>query len=212
MTQLENWLAQATRKLSRESAEQVRREIEEHYEAAREAAMNGGASAADADLSAIAALGDAKAANCQYRRVLLTSSEASMLRKGNSEANFFCSRPWVKWMLLGIPLATLIGGALPKFATDGVEAARDMISVAIGMSTLFLLPYLPVYTLSRGRIARAAKWMVLLAMFALIFGRQALQWSWLLISCLYPVFHIEWTRESIRRKLPVERWPKQLYL
>ncbi len=211
MSPLENWLAQATKKLSRESAAQVRREIEEHYEAARETAMDGGASAGEADHSAIAALGDAKAANCQYRRVLLTSSEAAMLRKGNSEANFFCSRQWLKWVLLGIPLAALIGGAY-EIRHGRMDAARDMISVAIGVSTLFLLPYLPVYTLSRGRIARAAKWIVLLAMFALIFGRQALQWSWLLISCLYPAFYVEVTRESIRRKLPVERWPKQLYL
>jgi hypothetical protein len=93
-----------------------------------------------------------------------------------------------------------------------MDAARDMISVAIGMSTLFLLPYLPIYTPSRGRVARAGKWIVLLAMFALIFGREALQWSWLLISSLYPVFYVEMTRESIRRKLPIERWPKQLYL
>jgi hypothetical protein len=134
-----------------------------------------------------------------------------MLRKGNSETNFFCSRPWLKWAILGIPLATLIGGAY-EIRHGRMDAARDMISVAIGMSTLFLLPYLPIYTPSRGRVARAGKWIVLLAMFALIFGREALQWSWLLISSLYPVFYVEMTRESIRRKLPIERWPKQLYL
>ena len=211
MSPLEIWLAQATKKLSRESAAQVRSEIEQHYESAREAAMNGGASAGEADRSAIAALGDAKTANCQYRRVMLTSAEASMLRKGSSEATFFCSRPWLKWALLGIPLAALLAGAF-EIRHGKIEAARDMISVAIGMSILFLLPYLPVYTPSRGRIARAGKWIVLLAMFAGIFGRETLQWSWLLVSCLYPVFHIEWTRVSIRRKLPVERWPKQLYL
>lgn len=210
MNPLENWLTQATRKLSRESTAQVRSEIEQHYESAREAAINGGASLDEADRAAIAALGDATAANCQYRRVLLTSSEATMLRQGSFEANFFCSRPWLNWALLGIPLATLIGGAF-EIRHGRMDAARDMISVAIGMSTLFLLPHLPIYTQSRGRIARAAKWTVLLAMFALIFGRQALQWSWLLISCLYPVFYVEWMRESIRRKLPIERWPKQLY-
>jgi len=211
MTRLESWLAQATRKLSRDSAAQVRNEIEQHYELAREAAMNTGATMDEADRSAVAALGDPETANCQYRKVLLTSSEASMLRKGNSEANFFCSRPWMKWAMLGIPLATLIGGAY-EIRHGRMDAARDMISVAIGMSMLFLLPYLPIYTLVRGRIARAAKWTVLFAMFALIFGREALNWSWLLVSCLYPVFHVEWTRESIRRKLPMSQWPRQLYL
>ena len=211
MSSLEIWLAQATRKLSRESATQVRSEIEQHYESAREAAMNAGATIEQADQSALAALGDPKAANCQYRRVLLTSSEAAMLRKGNSEANFFCSRPWLKWTLLGIPLTTLLASAF-EIRHGRVEAARVMISVGICMSTLFLLPYLPIYTLSRGRIVRAAKWVVVIGMFAIIFGRETLQWSWLLISCVYPVFYVEWTRESIRRKLPVERWPKQLYL
>jgi hypothetical protein len=40
----------------------------------------------------------------------------------------------------------------------------------------------------------------------------AFQWSWLLIACLWPVAQVEWTRISIRRKLPVAKWPRQLYL
>ena len=47
---------------------------------------------------------------------------------------------------------------------------------------------------------------------ALPFGPNTLKWSWLLISCLWPVFWVEWTRASIRRKLQVADWPKQLYL
>ena len=39
MTALESWLQQATRHLSAESAAQVRTEIREHYESAREAAL-----------------------------------------------------------------------------------------------------------------------------------------------------------------------------
>ena len=80
MTGLDSWLNQATRHLSVDSAAQVRTEIREHYESAWEAAVGGGAPADEAGRSALAALGDAKAANRQYRKVLLTSSEARMLR------------------------------------------------------------------------------------------------------------------------------------
>lgn len=37
--------------------------------------------------------------------------------------------------------------------------------------------------------------------------------SWLmLISCAWPLLWVEWTLFSLRRKLPVAEWPKQLYL
>ena len=39
-----------------------------------------------------------------------------------------------------------------------------------------------------------------------------LKWSWLLFSCLWPLAISEWTRASIRRKLPIAAWPKHLYL
>jgi GTP cyclohydrolase III len=65
MTRLDNWLKQATRYLSKDSVAQVRTEIQEHYESAREAAMirPGGVTPEEADRLALAALGDAKAAN-----------------------------------------------------------------------------------------------------------------------------------------------------
>jgi len=83
MTGLDNWLRQAARTLASDSAARVRTEIQEHYESAREAAMSGGAAADEADGLALGAPGDARTANCQYRRVLLTSAEARLLRKGN---------------------------------------------------------------------------------------------------------------------------------
>jgi hypothetical protein len=60
MTGLEDWLQKASRHLSKESAVRVRTEIQAHYEAAREAAIAAGASPNQADLGALAALGDAK--------------------------------------------------------------------------------------------------------------------------------------------------------
>ena len=211
MTRLDSWLTQATRQLSRDSAARVRSEIQEHYEAAREAAISGGASADEADLSAVTALGDAKVANCQYRNVLLTSAEARMLREGAWEARAVCSRPWVKWALLAVPAAALLAAATLLLEGNFAQA-RILLIGGIGMAFLFGAPFLPIYTPERARIFRALKWMVLLAIMVLSFGSEAPRWSWLLMSTLWVVFWIESTRESIRRKLPVAEWPKQLYL
>ena len=211
MTGLDIWLKQATRHLSKDSAAQVRTEIQEHYESARETAMSGGATADEADRLAVAALGDAKAANCQYRKVLLTSAEARMLREGNWEAQAVCSRPGLKWLLLAAPVGALLAAAA-LFLTGSVPVARVLLAGGIGMGFLFAAPFLPVYTPRRSRIFRRVKWVVLIGMLAVAFGADALKWSWLLISCMWPLVWIEWTRVSIRRKLRVEAWPKQLYL
>ena len=66
-TPLDVWIGRATRDLSVTSAAQVRVEIQEHFESAREAAIGAGSSPTDADRSAVAALGDPRAANCEYR-------------------------------------------------------------------------------------------------------------------------------------------------
>ena len=110
MTGLDSWLKQATRHLSKDSAVQVRTEIEEHYESAREAAISGGATIDEAHRLALTALGNAKTANCQYRHVLLTSAEARMLRDGEWEARVVCSRSWLKWLLVAAPVAAVLGG------------------------------------------------------------------------------------------------------
>lgn len=211
MTALESWLTQATRHLAEDSIAQVRTEIQEHYESAREAALSNGATADEADRLAVADLGDAKTANCQYRNVLLTSSEAAMLREGNWEANAVCSRPWLRWLLLAMPVAALFAATI-LFLTGATALARTLLVGGIGIGFLFATPFLPVYTPSRGRIFRRVKWVVLLAILLLAFGPDTLKWFWLLFSCLWPMFWIERTRVSIRRKLPVAEWPKQLYL
>jgi len=211
MTRLDVWLNEATRRLSRDSAAQVRAEIQAHYESAREAAMSGGARADDADQQAIAALGDARTANCQYRKVLLTASEARILHQGNWEARAICSRVWLKRTLLALPLAALIVATV-FFLRGSLETARILLVAGLGTSLFFAAPMLPVYTASRSRIYRVIKWLAIIAMLALAFGPDALKQSWLLISCLWVFFHIERTRASIRRKLQVADWPKQLYL
>jgi hypothetical protein len=205
-TQLETWLKQATRHLSRDSAARVRTEIQEHYESTREAAVCGGTTEEEADRLAVTALGNARAANWQYRRVLLTSADARMLREGNWEARAFCSRPWVKPLLLAMPVIALIASAT-LFLTGVADTAQLLLAGAVVMGLLLVQPFLPLYTPARARIFRGVKWIALIGLLGLAF-----QWSWLTIACLWPLAAVEWRRFSIRRKLPVAEWPKHLYL
>lgn len=213
MSTLELWLKQATRHLSRDSSEQVRAEIREHYDSALEAALASGASAADADRQALAALGDAKSANRGYRKVLLTSGEARLLREGKWEAQLFCTRGIAKFLVFLVPLLTLYA-ALVLFRSGEDVPGRILLLGGLAMGLLFLIPSLPIYTPSRGRLARIVKWAVLgvAAIPLLTLGTHAWDYSWLLFAVLWPVIWIERTRISIRRKLPVAQWPKHLYL
>ena len=198
MGSLDGWLKQATRHLAKDSAAQVRTEIQEHYESARDAATAKGLTAGEADRLAMDALGDAKIANSQYRSVLLTSAEAKMLREGNWEARAVCSRPWLKRVaLVAVPLAAM--AVAIALLTGRVAVARDLLLIGIGMSPLLAAPLLPIYTPSRGRVFRVVKWGAITGALILLFGPEALKWSWLLISCLGPLAWTEWTRASIRR-------------
>ena len=211
MTSLDRWLQQATRCLSQESAAQVQREIREHHDAECEAAKSRGANAEEADRLAVAALGDAKDANRQYRKVLLTAAEMRMLRSGNREARAICSRPWLKWTLVAAPVTGLVL-ALAFFVRGEVALARALALGGTAMSLVFAGPFLPVYTTSRARVYRFAKWTLLAATLGLAFGVDSLKYAWLVASCLWIPVWTEWTRFSIRRKLPVNEWPRQLYL
>jgi hypothetical protein len=211
MTSLETWLNQATRHLSIDSAAQVRSEIQEHYQSALEAASSSGASAKDADQTAIAALGDAKLANRQYRRVLLTSAEARLLRDGNREARFVCSRSYARPVYLAISLVALCA-AIGTLHSGFLDVACAFLVVATGTGFMFAAPILPVYTPLCARVVRCFKWLVLLSAIGFVYGPNTLKWSWLLFSCLGPLGWAEWTRFSIRRKLPVSQWPRHLYL
>lgn len=211
MTRLDVWLEEATRRLATNSAAQVRTEIQEHYEAAREAAIADGATGDEADRLAVNALGKAATANCQYRKVLLTSAEARMLRDGNREARAICSRPWLKMLLPAIPVVALLAAAV-LFLSGSRAIAGVLLVGGLGIGVLFAIPFLPIYTPSRSRTFRVVKCAVLVGMLLLAFGPDAFKWSWLLISCFWPFAWIEWTRMSLRRKLPVAQWPKHLYL
>lgn len=208
---LEGWLWVATRHLSANSAAQVGREIQQHHELEREAAMERGAGADEADRLAVAALGDPRVANREYRNALLTTAEAKVLGEGNREARVLCGLARMKWLRLALPLIALVA-AVALFFNGDTAVARVLAVGGTGMSILFAAPLLPIYPPSRGRVFRWIKWMAMIILLLVGFWPDVLKWSWLLASSAWPMVWIEWTRISIRRKLPVAEWPKQLYL
>ncbi len=224
MTALDTWLAQATRKLSADSAAQVRAEIAQHFESARDAAIASGASAGEADRTALAALGDAKAANRQYQRVLLTRAEAKLLRSSGREAQFFCATTFRKALLVAIPVIAAICAAAAyatatltaPFAagTNAIAAtvARVSVVAAILTAIFFAVPLLPIYTPMRARIYRIAKWLAIATVVMILLDGDRFMATWLFLSCFWVIAYTEAQRMSIRRKLPAATWPKHLYL
>ena len=208
MTRLDSWLSEATRHLSKDSANKVRAEIRQHYEDAREAAIASCADIGEADRAAIAALG--RRAHGQSP----ISPRLADIHRGQAaahlpacEVRMLWSRPSRgRWLLLLLPLAALSGAAAYLLAGN-LPLASALLAAGISMGMICAAPYLPVYTPARGRAFRSVRWAMLLAVFVLALGP-----SWLLFTCIWPVLWIEGTRVSIRRKLPVAEWPKQLYL
>ncbi|HXS75784.1 MAG TPA: hypothetical protein VN753_06375 [Terracidiphilus sp.] len=211
MATLDGWLNQAVRRLSKDSADTVRREIQEHYDAAREAALQSGNDLQQADDIALQALGDPCAANRQYRKVLLTSSEAKVLRQSNAESRMLCSSGWIRWVLLSAQGALLLLSAA-SFAMHLPLLASGVLVLGALMAMFFTVPFFPIYTITRGRIYRAVKWALLTVAVFAFFGKDGWNWLWLGSCCFFPVIYMEWKRAMIRRKLPISRWPKQLYL
>ena len=211
MAELDNWLRQATRCLAKDAVVQVRTEIQEHYESAREAALADGATIEDAETCALRALGDAKTVNDQYRRVLLTAAEARLLRESNWEARVVCSQSWLKRLILIVPVV-MAAAFIVLVLTGHAAVARDVLLCGLGLSPWVVPLLFPIDTLSHGRVFRYFKWLAMTVAVLLLFGHDTVQWSWLLISCLWPVGWIEATRASIRRKLPLNVWPRHLYL
>lgn len=139
MTPLERWLSTATRGLSAESAERVRAEIQQHYDLTSEAGED-----------AIAVLGDPRAANRAYRKVLLTEREATMAAT--------LTRPPLAGAALAIQifrvsLVFLIAGGAFIRLISGTADSRLLVSAMIvfWFDTLFRKVYPPT-TLERNHI------------------------------------------------------------
>ena len=204
---LEVWLRRATCHLSATSIAQVRSEIQEHYESARDEALGGGTSPQEADRKALASLGDARIAGRQYRKVLLTASEDRLLRETTWEARAVCSR--LQW-LLPVPVVALCTGIW--FSIAGQTYLALMLALlAAGMTLVFARPLLPINTPARARLYRGVRWAWLAAVVLLAVWPDLLKESWLLVAVAWPIVWIEWKLFSVRRKLAVAQWPRPLY-
>jgi len=202
MLTLETWLNQATRSRSKDSAHQVRTEIEDHYKAACEETS---------PCEALQALGDPKAANRQYRQALLTATEATFLRQSKCEAQALCTRPLLKWLSRTAPIAALLA-ATAFFLNGQTSTAIAHLGAGLTLGLIFVAPLLPIYTRKRSRIARIFKWTLFTVTFAFAFGPEPLKYSWLIGAILWPLAWTEWKRALIRRKTYSTQWPKHLYL
>jgi hypothetical protein len=132
VTPLEQWLSDATRGLSVESAARVREEIQQHYDSAREAGSD-----------ALAALGNPRTANRAYRKVLLTEQEA-MLAPSLTQPK----PPNLSRILLGsAPLVALVWWLSGKHHGPGFWPIMIAIFSTIPFGWIF-----PPTTLERSRI------------------------------------------------------------
>ena len=205
---LETWLMRATCHLSVTSAAQVRSEIQEHYESARDEAIGDGATPEEADRRALASLGDARTAGRQYRKVLLTTVEERLLRETTWEARAFCSsRRW----LFPIAAAALCAGIL-FFIAGKTDLALPLVIGSAGMTLLFARPLMPINTPARARVFRGVRWAWLGAVVLFAVWPDPLRQSWFLVAIAWPIVWVEWTLYSVRRKLAVAQWPGPLYL
>jgi len=119
MQTLEQWLEVATQGLCDSAAARVRAEIGEHYLSALESANSAGVDQRDAERRALHALGEAKVANRQYRRVLLTESEARTLSRLTSRW------PPVVGILLLAPFAIYATSPGPRSSTSYSRSASS---------------------------------------------------------------------------------------
>ena len=118
---------------------------------------------------------------------------------------------WLKWVLFGLSVNALCA-AIVAFAANPNDLKRTLLAGAVAMTLIFTAPVLPLYTPLRGRVYRVMKWAAMLALLVVAFGPLGLKWAWLPACSMWMIFHIEWTRASIRRKLPAGEWPRHLYL
>jgi len=78
---LSEWLEIATRELTDDSRDRVRPEIEAHYSQAIETHRGDGLSESEAQVAALAELGDAHAAGKRFRKLNLTANDINRLKR-----------------------------------------------------------------------------------------------------------------------------------
>ena len=200
---LEAWLAIANRGLSAESAAEVRTEIGAHYEDAYEEATARGSHAAEAERTAVAALGSPWSANREYRRVLLTAREAKLLRQLRHSSESHEAELQIARWLASVTLAFCILAALLPVSKKGIVIAGLILLLVVQTS-------IAINTKRRGRLNRTARWIWLIIAAYATYTGGAVWYFWIVLCGLVTCAYGEYQLFSIRRKIPVEQWPKRL--
>jgi len=195
MQTLEQWLYVATRGLCDSAAARVRADIGEHHASALEAAGTVDIDPLELERRVVGALGDAKVANRQYRRVLLTEGEHNLLRR-------LSSRSWLGKVIL---LASVVALVVMPFR---VEISYVFVTVVIqGVLEAF-----PIASIRAGWVVRIFRWGVVIAFYT--FWLASVSDKGLAIAII-PVAvahaHEEYKRFVLRRKVPVKQWPRRLW-
>ena len=201
MQTLEQWLSEATHGLCAASVERVRAEINEHYTSAIESEGAVDDDPVRVERRAVAALGDAKTANRQYRRVLLTESDNVWLRRVTST-----SYKWRLGIFMSLSAVALV--AIPE-TTLGFIRYLYIIIIADG-----LLQVVPVRSTIAGRIVRTVRW-GLYAVCLTIASVHALAEGVMFVPAIamwvVTIAHAEYKLFVLRRKVPVAHWPRRLW-
>ncbi len=210
---INDWIGVAACGLEKDAWVRVREESYAHYESAREESLRQGASEEHANSAALASLGNARAANKQYKTIHLTEWENKLMRQDECATMALGKRPY----FLIVPLA-LLCGAVAAFAINPGPLTLLLLVGAAGLCFVFGVPFLiPINTPLRGIIYRTIRvtWLVAIIWFA--YGIDGRRESWAMffsmgVPVLWVIAWLEWSRASARRKLPRAEWPRSLYL
>ncbi len=163
---LTTWLDTATAGLCAEAKTRIRGEIEEHFEAACEDALEHGLSEQDAVQQAIASLGDARKARRSFRRIHLTQFEKEytdnlLALRGEGLRTWFVVRcaaiPIAPLMLLG-GLLLLFGLSTPEAFLYGCILVATALAGAVVVALLLLAYRLFRTLLPPSKTAQTALW------------------------------------------------------
>ncbi len=134
MRNVSEWLEAATRKLTAPAQERIRVEIEDHYVDAIASHLAVGASESQAQASALAELGDAKAAARHFRRRYFTKGEAAILRNFAKEARS------IFWLLCG-------HGIFAGFRLDALHHRQSLHFLGVFPKSSFFVELLTLVAL-----------------------------------------------------------------
>jgi hypothetical protein len=207
------WIDVAACGLAKDAWVRVREETYAHYESARDESLRQGASEQHANAVALSTLGNARAANRQYKRIHLTEWESKLIRQDECAAKAIHARPYV----LIIPLL-FVCGAVAAFTIQPEQITLMMLIGSAGLSFTFGAPFLiPINTRLRGYVYRTIRLSWVVAIVVLPYTSQDNLEIWPMffsigVPVLWMIGWFEWSRASARRKLPIKEWPRTLYL